>query len=88
LRVSTLERMTTPPVFTPAQIAEDGRNRVGRTGGQNAVAAAVVLIVVEGLKGLGWLHGGISVELGLAYALVLTVGASALMNLGRLRGRG
>lgn len=73
--------------FTPEQVAEDGRSRVVRTGGQGGTAWALVLIATEALKGRGWLHDGISNELFGAYVLIVTVGVAALTNLRRLRGK-
>lgn len=43
--------MTAPkPLFTPEQIAEDGRNRLGRTMGQVTVPGAVVTVLDYALQ--------------------------------------
>lgn len=75
-------------LFTPEQIAEDGRNRVAKTGLQaGGLAAPLMLIVVNALKARHVLHGELSTELTLAYQAVLTVVFAAAMNFRRLRGK-
>lgn len=76
------------PTFTPEQIAEDGRNRVGKTAAQAGVPAALIIIVIAALRGQGWFHGQLDTELTLAYQTILTATAAALSNIGRLRGKG
>lgn len=72
--------------FTPEQIKDDAQNRVGRTGVQNATAQAVVVIGVWAAGLLGW-SGHLPEAVRGSFVLLLTVGASALMNRHRLRGR-
>ncbi len=80
--------MPDTPLFTPAQIRDDGQNRVLKTAGQaGGLAAPVLVIAVAALHGSGWLHGDLGLELTVAYQAVLTTIFAALTNIGRLRGR-
>lgn len=77
------------PLFTPKQVREDGQNRVKGTGGQNAVALAVVTVGTYVSWKAGWLRSmeDLPVIVHDAFVLLLTVGAAAVSNLGRLRAK-
>lgn len=77
------------PLFTPEQVRDDGQNRVAKTGGQNGVALAAVTIGTYAAWKFGWLRSmeDLPVIVHDAIVMLLTVGASALSNLKRLRAK-
>lgn len=79
--------MTPPkaPVFTEAQIKEDGQNRVAKTAGQAGAAGALVIVGNWAAHQAGW-NGELPIEVGAAMQLLLTTIAGWLTNLRRLRG--
>lgn len=79
--------MTEPkPLFTPEQVKEDAKNKVARTYGQSGLASAAVLVGLWVSHQFGW-HGEMPSEVQLALGTLLTGGAAALMNLGKLRAK-
>lgn len=77
----------TEPLFTSEQVKEDGRNRVKGTGFQVGGATALVGLGSAFLRQRGLLHGPLD-PIGFGYwVTLLTISASALTNLSRLRGK-
>jgi hypothetical protein len=70
-------------MFTPEQVAEDGRNRVSRTAGQGGVAAAIVTIGEWVTQQAGW-HGSLPTAISAAMIVVLTAASSYLANRRRI----
>lgn len=76
----------TGAVFTPAQIKEDGGNRVARTSAQ--VFASQIVTVGDWIAHQAGWHGQLPTPVAVSIAGILVVAASVIMNLGRIRGRG
>lgn len=78
--------MTEPkPLFTPEQIAEDGRNRLARTMGQVTIPAALVNLIDYALQ--RWAHEPALPPVVNNSLVVLLTGGAAWMTLRkRLRG--
>lgn len=75
------------PTFTPAQIAEDGRNRVTKTGGQVGIAVPIVGLAQALCQSRGWLHGELDPVVFGYWVAIVTVILAGLTNIGRLRGQ-
>lgn len=75
---------TPDPVFTPAQVREDGQNRVARTTGQVSIAGALVLVGQWVAQQAGW-DGEIPLDVATALTVVLSAAGSWLTNKSRLR---
>lgn len=74
------------PLFTPEQIAEDGKNRVAKTAGQAGVSGAFVVVCLWVAHQLGW-HGDMPADVVAASTILLTAGAAMVTNLSRLRAK-
>lgn len=81
-----LEAITAEPVFTPAQIRDDGQNRIARTGVQSGVAGAVIVVGLWTAHQLGW-HGDMPPEVVVSTGFLLTTAGSWLTNRSKLHGK-
>jgi hypothetical protein len=72
--------------MTPEVIKADGQNRVAKTAGQSGTAGALILVGLWVAHQAGW-QGDMPADVIVAWTILLTSAASAVTNLGRLRGR-
>lgn len=76
----------TEPLFSADQISQDAQNRVSRSGVQNGIGGAIIVVGLWVAKFAGW-TGTMPPEVVVASGFLLTTGGAYLMNRSRIKAK-